>query len=230
MGGGRGDAAGSRRCLVAALDARPPPRHRRAVEAARGAQPPRGELRSAHRPGSRTPGHELVFSAPNPISSDDADLFDGWWMARTRYAPAAEPSRSARQRAASSALAHDMFAATRASTRGARRARPSRRRCSHSGDAAALTAGLGAGVAAGACRPSRRSISAGAACRCRRRCSRVRNSATEYGVTAVETCACPATVMTVAAGPVACGAPRGPAATATTETALAAELWRRFRK
>ena len=34
--------------------------------------------------------------------------------------------------------------------------------------------------------------------------------------------------MTVAAGPVACGAPRGPAATATTETALAAELCAAF--
>ena len=34
--------------------------------------------------------YELVFSAPNPISSDDADL--GWWMAPRRTA--AEPSRT----------------------------------------------------------------------------------------------------------------------------------------
>jgi hypothetical protein len=48
------------------------------------------------------------------------------------------------------------------------------------------------------------------------------------GVTVVETCACPATVMTVAAGATACGAPRGPAATATTEASLAAELCATF--
>lgn len=48
------------------------------------------------------------------------------------------------------------------------------------------------------------------------------------GVTSRDACSCPATKMTLRAGASACGSTRGPAGTATTEGALAAELCATF--
>lgn len=165
--------------------------------------------------------YELVFSAPNPLSSDDTDL--GWWMAPVSYS-AAEPSRTL----ANGGDAPRVTYAVRGDARGARcstRASVSATLLA-SGDAAASTAGLGAGVAVGACAAGEaRSVRFNGRCvSCASAGGAVATATEADGVTVVETCACPATVMTVAAGPVACGAPRGPAATATTEAALAAEL------
>ena len=171
--------------------------------------------------------YELTFSAPNPAdSAEGAGAELGWWMAPVTYRAAGADSAPGANGAEASRVTY----AVRGDARGTRcstRASVSATLLA-SGDAAATTAGLGA--AAGACAAGEaRSARFGGHCVS---CAAVGGAvavATEAdGVTAVETCACPATVMTVAAGASACGAPRGPAATATTEASLAAELCATF--
>ena len=170
--------------------------------------------------------YELTFSAPNPASSTSTNL--GWWMAPVTY----DASGVTEPPGAGGAEASRVTYAVRGDVRGTKcltRASVSTTLLA-SEDAAATTAGLGAGVAAGACAAGEaRSTRFGGHCVSCADVGGAVAAATEAdGVTVVETCAGPATVMTVAAGATACGAPRGPAATATTEAALAAELCATF--
>ena len=176
--------------------------------------------------------YELTFAVPNPgdSSSDTARIGTelGWWMAPVTY----EAPGSLEPPGANGVEASRVSYAVRGDVRGVKcltRASVSTTLLAE-GDAAATTAGLGAGVAAGACAAGEaRSARFGGHCvSCLDVGGAVTDATEADGVTVVETCACPATVMTVAAGATACGAPRGPAATATTEASLAAELCATF--
>lgn len=176
--------------------------------------------------------YELTFAVPNPgDSSTDTERIGtelGWWMAPVTY----EAPGSSEPPGANGVEASRVSYAVRGDVRGVKcltRASVSTTLLAE-GDAAATTAGLGAGVAAGACAAGEaRSARFGGHCvSCLDVGGAVTDATEADGVTVVETCACPATVMTVAAGATACGAPRGPAATATTEASLAAELCATF--
>ena len=175
--------------------------------------------------------YELTFAVPNPDASTDGSRIGeelGWWMAPVTY----EAPGSLEPPGAGGVEASRVSYAVRGDVRGVKcltRASVSTTLLAE-GDAAATTAGLGAGVAAGACAAGEaRSARFGGHCVSCLDVGGAVTAATEAdGVTVVETCACPATVMTVAAGATACGAPRGPAATATTEASLAAELCATF--
>jgi len=198
--------------------------------------------------------YELTFSAPNP-SASSSNL--GWWMAPVSYAApeggealganGAEASHrvtysvrgdvrgaTCLTRASVSSETHDACATLLAGGSNALVAAAGNATACEEANVAAnepkAVAGMGMGVAAGACATGEaRSWRYDGHCV---KCVDVGgsvSSASNRNAT-VETCACPSTLMTVAAGAEACGVPRGPTATAATETALASELCATFTK
>ena len=200
--------------------------------------------------------YELTFSAPNPPLGSAATAL-GWWMAPLSYASPADDERDgaggaradARVRYAvrgdksgqmcgvrnsvSSAL-HDACAVLTTGGSDPTTAAAGDATACAAANAAAndplAVAGLGAGVGAGACAAGLvRSYRFSGHCVT---CADVGGTAGTVtdtdGVTTRDACSCPATKMTLRAGASACGSTRGPAGTATTEGALAAELCATF--
>ena len=182
----------------------------------------RGVLRSAHRRrGSRTPGTSWCSRRPTrfPPTTRTAGV-DGAGRVLRRAAVA--DARQRRRRSPRDATPCAPTRAARAcSTRASRAAT-----LLATGDAAALTAGRARAGGAARAPPARRgSARFGGRCVAARRARPPRRLLEADGVTSVETCAQrPRRCLRRSRGPGRDGAPRGPAATATTELHARSEL------
>lgn len=168
--------------------------------------------------------YELKITTPNP-STDALEL--GWWMAPVSYA-AADDDEDAGVNGAN-AKASRVTYMVRGDVRGTKCVTRSTVSSTLS-DTNPTTAGVGTAVTAGNCAEGEvRSWRYDGHCVDCADVGGTESTALDTdGVTTRDTCDCPTTYMTLKAGASACGAPRGPLATATTEALLAAELCTTF--
>ena len=200
--------------------------------------------------------YELTFSAPNPALGSAATAL-GWWMAPLSYASPSDEDRdgaggmegSARVsyavrgdksgtvcglRSSVSSALHDACAVLTTGGSDPTTAAAGDASACAAANAAAndplAVAGQGVPVGAGACATGQvRSYRFSGHCVTCTDAGGTAETVTDTdGVTSRDACSCPATKMTLRAGASACGSTRGPAGTATTEGALAAELCATF--
>lgn len=200
--------------------------------------------------------YELTFSAPNPALGSAATAL-GWWMAPLSYASPPDDDRdgaggmegSARVsyavrgdksgtvcglRSSVSSALHDACAVlTTGGSDPTTAAAGDASACAAANTAAndpLAVAGQGTPVGAGACATGlvRSYRFSGHCVTCTDAGGTAETVTDTDGVTSRDACSCPATKMTLRAGASACGSTRGPAGTATTEGALAAELCATF--
>jgi len=172
--------------------------------------------------------YELVFSVPNPGTAAGTAL--GWWIVPVSYAAPGDDAPAGANGAAIDASAVTYI------VRGDVRGTDCSRRPTVSstlvaaGDVTATTAGAGTAVAAGNCATgeARSWRHSGHCVACVGVGGTVSTALDTDGVTTREVCVCPSNLMPLSAGASACGAPRGPLGTATTEQALALELCATF--
>ena len=200
--------------------------------------------------------YELTFSAPNPALGSAATAL-GWWMAPLSYASPSDEDRdgaggmegSARVsyavrgdksgtvcglRSSVSSALHDACAVLTTGGSDPTTAAAGDASACAAANAAAndplAVAGQGVPVGAGACATGQvRSYRFSGHCVTCTDAGGTAETVTDTdGVTSRDACSCPATKMTLRAGASACGSTRGPAGTATSEGALAAELCATF--
>ena len=200
--------------------------------------------------------YELTFSAPNPALGSAATAL-GWWMAPLSYASPSDDDRdgaggmegSARVsyavrgdksgtvcglRSSVSSALHDACAVLTTGGSDPTTAAAGDASACAAANAAAndplAVAGQGTPVGAGACATGlvRSYRFSGHCVTCTDAGGTAETVTDTDGVTSRDACSCPATKMTLRAGASACGSTRGPAGTATTEGALAAELCATF--
>ena len=200
--------------------------------------------------------YELTFSAPNPALGSAATAL-GWWMAPLSYASPPDDDRdgaggmegSARVsyavrgdksgtvcglRSSVSSALHDACAVlTTGGSDPTTAAAGDASACAAANSAAndpLAVAGQGTPVGAGACAAGlvRSYRFSGHCVTCTDAGGTAETVTDTDGVTSRDACSCPPTKMTLRAGALACGSTRGPAGTATTEGALAAELCATF--
>lgn len=200
--------------------------------------------------------YELTFSAPNPALGSAATAL-GWWMAPLSYASPSDDDRdgaggmegSARVsyavrgdksgtvcglRSSVSSALHDACAVLTTGGSDPTTAAAGDASACAAANAAAndplAVAGQGVPVGAGACATGQvRSYRFSGHCVTCTDAGGTAETVTDTdGVTSRDACSCPATKMTLRAGASACGSTRGPAGTATSEGALAAELCATF--
>ena len=200
--------------------------------------------------------YELTFSAPNPALGSAATAL-GWWMAPLSYASPPDDDRdgaggmegSARVsyavrgdksgtvcglRSSVSSALHDACAVLTTGGSDPTTAAAGDASACAAANAAAndplAVAGQGTPVGAGACATGlvRSYRFSGHCVTCTDAGGTAETVTDTDGVTSRDACSCPATKMTLRAGASACGSTRGPAGTATTEGALAAELCATF--